>query len=316
MSALVLVLKIICSPFQHLSNESSQQHLGDIPTLRNSRRPLNVGHRGALYRELENTLEGFQYCIDIGADAVELDVFYVGGELIVFHGSGNDKNPGLVDAFCLNQPKGRTIMDLTSAAEVAALTFNPACDEFFCPPEKVQNASIPTLRDVLQLIQNNNSKMVVKIEMKGEGTVEPSLELVQAMGMESQCHFSSLYHDRVALVRQLHPERNADGTHVYRTGALFNHPAPADFLERSVALDADEVHLSYAACTPDRIAAIHAAGMGSMAWFPSPMGMEQYDDVGNEDEVMYRTVMETGVEQLCCNRPDLLASILNAPVAV
>ena len=38
---------------------------------------------------------GFQKCAEMGADAVELDVFLLKcGNLIVFHGAGSDKNPG------------------------------------------------------------------------------------------------------------------------------------------------------------------------------------------------------------------------------
>jgi glycerophosphoryl diester phosphodiesterase len=262
---------------------------------------------------LENTLAGFQYCIDIGADAVELDVFFIGGNLIVFHGGGTDQNPGDLTDYCLQQD-GRAITDCTSLAQVQSLLFNPSCPELACPSDKIRAGSIPTLAQVLELIVNNQSNMVVKIELKGEGTVRPVLDLVKRMNMQHQCHFASFQHERIQLVRELHPEVNGGGKHVYCTGALFK-SVPDDFIQRALAVGASEVHLPYSTCTVERIQAIHEAGMGSMAWFRGPVGMvhditTKFVGDGNEDETMYRTVMETGVQQLCCNRPDLLATML------
>ena len=66
--------------------------------------PVNVvGHRGALYAELENTRESFLQCAKWGCQAVELDVFVLpkDGSLVVFHGGGTDESPGLLDGYCL-----------------------------------------------------------------------------------------------------------------------------------------------------------------------------------------------------------------------
>lgn len=290
--------------------------------------PWVVGHRGALYQELENTLPGFQYCADIGVDAVELDVFRVNygnddvdidEQLLVFH--GGEAFPGDVTDYCLNHA-GRSIMDLTRQ-EIEQLQFNPNHGEFACPPEKILSAKIPTLRQVLELYQPTN--IVVKIELKGPGVVEPVLALVQELNMQHQCHYASFYHDRIHLIRTLHPETHPDGSHVYKTGALFADHVPDDFIDRAMDVGASEVHLKYDTCTVERIRRIHDAGMKSMAWFRGPVGMSEDcsikyskshsnndgdDHVGNEDEVMYHVVARTGVQQLCCNRPDVLINML------
>ena len=278
-----------------------------------------VGHRGALYQELENTLPGFQYCADIGVDAVELDVFRVNQDdddnidehLLVFH--GGEAFPGDISDYCLGSP-GRSIMNLT-LTEIQQLQFNPNHDEFACPPDKIPAAKIPSLRSVLELYQNTS--VVVKIELKGPGVVEPVLALVRELNMQHQCHYASFYHDRIHLIRTLHPETHPDGTHVYKTGALFADFVPDDFIDRAQKVGASEVHLKYDTCTVDRIRSIHAAGMKSMAWFRGPVGMSEdlsikycNRDVGNEDERMYQIVARTGVQQLCCNRPDVLINML------
>lgn len=51
-----------------------------------------VGHRGARFEAPENTLEGFRYAIDLGLQAVELDVHLSrDGELIVIHDDTVDR---------------------------------------------------------------------------------------------------------------------------------------------------------------------------------------------------------------------------------
>jgi hypothetical protein len=78
---------------------------------------------------------------------------------------------------------------------------------------------------------------------------------------------------------------------------------------------ASEVHLRYDYCTVERISAIHAANMDSMCWFRGPIGMKsdvanKYWDVGNEDERCYQALIDTGVMQLCVNRPDVLIGLV------
>ncbi len=47
---------------------------------------LKIGHRGAKTYEIENTLESFKKAIELGANAVELDVRISGdGILIISH---------------------------------------------------------------------------------------------------------------------------------------------------------------------------------------------------------------------------------------
>ena len=46
---------------------------------------LIIGHRGAAGLEPENTLRSFARAIEIGVDAIELDVYCVDGRLVVIH---------------------------------------------------------------------------------------------------------------------------------------------------------------------------------------------------------------------------------------
>lgn len=268
-----------------------------------NRRPWIVGHRGCLYDELENTREGFQKSNEMGADAVELDVFLLKcGSLIVFHGGGTDENPGHLLDYC-NVDKG--ILDLTYE-EALELTFNPNYAEFGCTSEKILAGCIPTLEQVL--VDAKKSGLHVKVELKGPGTVEPTLELVEQLDMTSQVSYSSFDHDRIAHLRKLRPDKS-----MYPTGALFN-DLPHDFLDQAERAGATEIHLRYDTCHQNIISRIHDAGYGSMAWFRGPIGMasdcqDRFWDVGNEDESMYEAMLRTGVQQMCINRPDVLVQV-------
>jgi len=275
-------------------------------------KPTVVGHRGAVYHDLENTLEGFKRCAELGC-AAELDVFLLKcGTLVVFHGQGGDERPGGLKSYCGIEG---SILDFT-AEDARKLPFIEN-EEFPCPKQKIEgmHAFIPTLREVLELAKSTGLKL--KIELKGPGTAEPVLNMVEEMDLVDQCHFSSFNHGRIARIRELRPEKNSEGDHIYRTGALFKKDVPDNFIDLCVEAGATEVHLRYDTCTKERIEDIHSNGMDSMAWFRGPTGMNQdlnenYFDVDSEDRLMYSYVMSTGVNQLCVNKPDVLIDLLDS----
>ena len=345
-----------CTPPIHACTQTVDQSSSESPlspSYPQIIRPWVVGHRGAIYEELENTLAGFQYCLDIGVDAVELDVFRLqDGELVVFH--GGEAIPGDLTDYCYlptttttttttdvstTQQQRMSIMDLTKS-QLEELRFHIHHPEFACPPDKIRSAKIPTLRQVLELYRTPppssssslSSGVIIKIELKGPDVVEPVLALVQELQMQHQCHYASFHHDQIRHIRDLHPEvqqqqqqqsNDDDGnsssssspTYVYPTGALFADTIPEDYIAQAQRAGASEVHLKYDTCTVQRVREIHNAGMRSMAWFRGPVGMHEdchtkYTDVTEEDEYMYRIVAMTGVQQICCNKPNLLIQML------
>lgn len=277
-----------------------------------------VGHRGALYDALENTRESFLKCVDIGCDAVELDVFALRDEeseypvVVVFHGGGSDQIPGDLSDYCLDSD-GVGILDLTYQ-QSQNLTFNPNHAEFPCSKHMIETARIPTLEEVL--LDLKGTGLQVKIELKGPGTVEPTLALVERLQMTDQCAYGCFDHSKLRHLRQLRPDRG-----MYSTGALFDHSLPDNYIEIAKGCGATEIHLKYDTCTVERVNAIRQAGMRSMAWFPGPVGMADdmkghYWDVRNEDERCYEAVLDTGVDELCVNKPDILKKILREHLPV
>jgi glycerophosphoryl diester phosphodiesterase len=240
----------------------------------------------------------------MGCDAVELDVFLLPkcGTLIVFHGGGSDDNPGLLQDYC-GVPG--TILEYTYQEAITQLRFNPSYQEFACAPEVTVRGTIPTLEQVLS--DAKDSGLFVKIELKGEGTVEPTIDLVEQLGMVHQVSYSSFDLAKLARLRELRPDSTS-----YPTGALFSTAhLPNDYIQQAKECGATEIHLQYDSCSVKRIQDIHQAGLGSMCWMRGPIGMNhdcttKYWDVGNEDLDMYQALIDTGVQQLCINKPDVL----------
>ena len=267
-----------------------------------------LGHRGAPWEEFENTMQSFHACRKNGAHGFELDVYYLKcGTLIVFHGFDDD---GKLDDYCLLP--GECIMDYTYEEALQKLVFNPHYAEFPCPAEKTLSASIPTLQQVLMEFKGTGA--MIKVEMKGEGTVEPTIAMVQQCDMLDQVYFCSFEIERVKQVRQLFPQRKADGTHLYKTSALFKLNLET-FMEDSIDAGVTEVVLRYSSCTTERVRQIHTAGMNSVVWFRGAIGMKTdvvdlFNDAGNEDEAMYDILLATGVQAMVVNRTKVIIPML------
>jgi len=277
-------------------------------------RPLRVkpkmyGHRGSFYEEPENTIPSFQRALDHGMQGFELDVFLLKcGSVVVFHGDGGDKVPGGLKGYC-GVPGSISNLSFDDAKE---LEFKG--NAHVCPEEKLNGASIPLLEEVLQYVKENYRSAEIKIELKGQDTELPVIELVEEMGMVDRCTYSSFYHDRIHKVRTLRPQRDENGVHVYRTGALFMDP-PDDFIEQAKKVDATEVHLRFDTCSKERVDAIHKAGLDSLSWFRGHPAMKKdikrFQDLDDEDERVYKMVLHTGVKAICVNHPRRLSNLVS-----
>lgn len=169
-------------------------------------------HRGASGYAPENTLEAFALAHEMGADGIELDVqFTKDRQLVVIHDETIDRTSngtGYVVNYTLEELKG--------------LSFNKLHPEY-------TQATIPTLREVLELLKPTN--MIVNIELKTgvnfyEGIEEQVLKLVEEMGMQDRIIYSSFNHYSVMRIKQLCPTA--------KTGFLYCDGIcqPADYAER------------------------------------------------------------------------------------
>lgn len=111
-----------------------------------------IGHRGAAGHAPENSLAAFEIAFASGVDAIEFDVKYVHGELIVFHDDTVERltdSTGAIDSF--------------SQAEFAQLRLH-------------NGEPIPTLEQVWDIVPPN---VGINIELKGPNTGRPVAEFVR-----------------------------------------------------------------------------------------------------------------------------------------
>jgi glycerophosphoryl diester phosphodiesterase len=147
-----------------------------------SRSPELIGHRGAPRERPENTLASFLRALDLGADAVELDVHATRDGVVVVH---HDFVPRAVSTVASLQ--GRPIAELT-AAEL---------DSF-----RVSGEPIPTLTDVLQAI---GTRATVYVEIKGRGIEEAVVATIAGASSARRVPVHSFDHRAVVRARSIEP---------------------------------------------------------------------------------------------------------------
>jgi len=145
---------------------------------------LKIGHRGAKAYEPENTLRSFKRAIELGVDAVELDVRKTkDNEIVVIHNSDVDKTTdgsGSVNDFTLEEIK----KFVTEKGE-----------------------HIPTLEEVLEFV---GKRVKILVELKETGIEEKVLGLIREKGLLETVIIVSFHEEALKKVRELN-EKVATG---------------------------------------------------------------------------------------------------------
>jgi glycerophosphoryl diester phosphodiesterase len=115
---------------------------------------LNIGHRGAKGYEPENTLLSFEKALQMGVDGIELDVHISNdGAIMVIHDETIDRTTN-----------GKGFVTHLSLTELKNVRTN-------------KEQQIPILSEVIDLV---NKKCLINIELKGNRTAKPIVELVES----------------------------------------------------------------------------------------------------------------------------------------
>lgn len=198
--------------------------------------PLIIGHRGAKGHVAENTLPSIQKALDLGVDAIEIDVFKcASGELVVFHDATLEK---LTDA------KG-AIMDfnLEELRQVKVLN----------------DYQIPTLNEVLDLI---NGRVILNIELKGPETALATQALL------STYYNKGAWSPEAVLISSF----NWEELRLFRTVdastplAVLTEENPLEALEVAKALTAIAINPNYKTLTAAAVKTMHTAGYKVYPW--------------------------------------------------
>lgn len=150
-----------------------------------NKKPLVIGHRGAMGYETENTLASIQKALDMKVDMIEIDVFKIAsGEIVVFHDERLDRlgnAPGRVEEYYITDLK-RVILD--------------------------GNHRIPLLQEVLRLIDNT---VPLNIELKGDNTADrvnfiTDYYIRERGWSQENIVISSFKWDELRTMRELNPD--------------------------------------------------------------------------------------------------------------
>jgi len=195
-----------------------------------------IGHRGAAGYEPENTLLSFKKALDLGVDAIELDVYVCKtGELVVIH---DDK---------INRTtNGNGYVVEKTFEELRSL-------------DAGQGEKIPTLKEVLDLV---DKKVIVNIELKGVDTANPVSKLIDRYIGEkgwTKDNFivSSFNHPELKKFNLLNPK--------IKIGALLT-GIPIDYAEFAQKLNAYSVNLSIEFINQEFVDDAHKRGLKVFVW--------------------------------------------------
>lgn len=211
--------------------------------------PERIGHRGAPREFDENSAPGFARAIERGADAVELDVHLSRDGLVVVHH----------DADVLTADGHRRAIRELSLAELRE-----------CPLPR--GGRIPTLEEVFRTVEERGT---VYVELKGEGTGEPSVAVAAAHGHRYAFH--AFDHATVLALRALHPE--------LAYGALLDR-GTRDPAGAAAALPVRDIWAHWSLVDAALVQGVHAAGRRLIVWTVN-------------DAAMARRLAALGVDGLC-----------------
>lgn len=113
---------------------------------------LCIGHRGARGHEPENTLLSIRRGLELGAQAIEIDVWHVEGELVVIH-----------DARLERTTNGKGVVARKTLSYLRSL-------------DAGKGERIPTLREVFQTV---GRRAMINVELKGRRTAAPTVRLIE-----------------------------------------------------------------------------------------------------------------------------------------
>lgn len=253
-------------------------------------RPLVLAHRGGADLAPENTLVAFQNAVDLGVDALELDVHTTAdGTVVVIHDATVDRTTDGTGAV-----HGLTLAELRQLD--AGYRFTPDDGQTF--PLRGQGIVVPTLDEVLTAFPD----MRVNIEIKqSEPAIEAAVkEIIDRTGAQDRVLVGSEYDDVLARFRALAPEiatsAAAGEARTFYLAQLLR--VSAIYRPLADAFQVPEYSGSTHVVTPSFVDAAHHHGVKVHVW------------TVNDAETM-RRLLDIGVDGIITDRPDVALEVVN-----
>lgn len=224
------------------------------------RRILVHGHRGARAVRPENTMAAFEYAIEAGADAIELDLAVTRDNVgVVSH------DPALHPPMCTG-PRPEAVIRQMDLAEIRQWDCGATLNPQFPRQQLAPGARIPTLDEVLDLAPRGRFDFNIEAKIypdRPELTPSPEefarivLGSIRKRGLEARVIFQSFDFRILHAMRALDP--------AIRRAGLYSGPV-RDFLEIAKEAGAGIVAPEKALVTPEQVRAAHGAGLLVIPW--------------------------------------------------
>ncbi|MBZ0167991.1 MAG: glycerophosphodiester phosphodiesterase [Kofleriaceae bacterium] len=235
---------------------------------------LNVAHRGASALAPENTIAAFEKAIELGVDAIELDLHVSrDGELVVIHDQTLDRTTN-----------GQGPVHAHSVQELKQLDAGRWFGEGFT------GQRIPTLAEVLDRFAG---KVALALEVKAGsaffcGIEEKVVAVLREHQIISQVAVASFDHYALRRLKELEPS-------IQTAALLVGRPVSMPMIAE--ACQAGAMALECSLVTKTEVEACHAAGLQLVVW------------VVNEPTQMGHFI-DLGVDGIITDRPNLLRQVL------
>ena len=205
---------------------------------------MRIGHRGARAYAPENTLASFGKAIEIGVDAVELDVRKTkDNKIVVIH-----------DADVKRTTNGEGLVSELTLKEIKNLS--------------ADGEKIPTLEETLDFL---DKKVKVFVELKETGVEEQVLSIVHAKSLDKNVVIISFLEDALKKVREL--EKDIETGLIY---AKYKNPIKA-----ALELKANYLFALYRFTHTANVQKAHENGLKVIVWtINSPEEVEEYAKKG------------------------------------
>jgi glycerophosphoryl diester phosphodiesterase len=191
---------------------------------------LRIGHRGARAYAPENTLKSFRKAIEIGVDAIELDVRKTkDNQLVVIH-----------DADVKRTTNGEGLVSELTLAQIKALSAG-------------DGEKIPKMQEALDFL---DKKVKVLVELKEAGFEEQVLSVVHTKGLEKNVVIISFLEEALKKVREQY--------NTIKTGLIY--AKPSNPVKAALELKANYLVAFYRFIHTANVQKAHENGLKIIVW--------------------------------------------------
>jgi glycerophosphoryl diester phosphodiesterase len=146
---------------------------------------------------------------------------------------------------------------------------------------------VPTLQEVIDLTRDH---VILQVELKGLGVEHKAVEAVEEANIVDRVVFTSFRHPALKTVKRLNPS--------IATGVLFV-CLPINPFQLALDAEAEAIHPNVRFMDKELVRSAQALGLVVRAW-------------NSDDEEEMRRLIETGIDALGSNRPDLLVKVVRS----